>query len=64
MTKNIKFVITRFVFPSSKCTKIRIPPPNSPPHSMPSASRTRRLGAYGASILRPLNTKSWLSQCV
>jgi len=26
MTKNIKFVMTRFVFPSSKCTKIRFRP--------------------------------------
>ena len=26
MTKNIKFVITRLVFPSSKCSKIRFRP--------------------------------------
>ena len=30
MTKNVKFVITRFVFSSSKCTKIRVRPGRPP----------------------------------
>ena len=80
--KNIKFVITRFVFSGSKFTKIRFRPGlrpgprwgayDAPPdplvgwgggYPLP-VRRLRRLelGAYVASVLRPLNTKSWLRQ--
>ena len=34
------------------------PPPHSPPHSTPSASRTQRLRRLGSQA--PLNTESWL----
>ena len=59
MTKNIKFVITRFVFTSSNSTKIRFRPPlgeltTGAGITLP-ARRLRRLelGAYDASVLSP-----------
>jgi len=84
MTKDIKFVITRFVFSRSKCTNIRFRPGLYPeprwgslrrspklhsrlgmgipfpcsPRSTHSASRTRLL------FSGPLNSKSWLRQCL
>jgi len=63
--KNIKFVISRFVFSSSKCTNPAGGAYDAPPDPVvgwgtPSpfpfpARRLRRieLGAYGASVLRP-----------
>jgi len=70
MTKNIKFVITGFVFFKLKCTQIRFrhdAPPDplvgwgggSPIH-LP-ARRLQRLEL--ARFSGPLNTKSWLRQC-
>jgi len=52
MTKNIKFVITRFdFFQAQNAPKSVLPFPSA-------LARTRRLGSQA-----PLNTKSWLRQC-
>ena len=69
MTKNIKFVITRLVFPSSKCSKIRFlrprwgaydAPPDPPvgwggryPLPIPLLSRRLRRLELAASVLMP-----------
>jgi len=56
--KKIKFVITTFVFFKLKMHK-------NPFSAIPLPARCLRrleLGAYGASVLRPLDIKSWLRQ--
>ena len=74
MTKNIEFVITRFVFSSSKCTKIRFRAPDpaggaydAPPDALvgwgggyPLSNPPLRRLELGSQV--PLNTKSWLRQ--